>query len=322
MTYALTIFNSPRWWEKAGRYVYDNKTHRRLDLNSWDQYVNFLRKLSERSLNGKQDAELITPAVFKPNSTRKNDNVLCWGGWAAVDVDDLIVEGELEDVLRTRFGDWNYVVYSTASSTVDHPKFRIVFDLGMEVETSKLRHFWYALNQELESIGDEQTKDLARMYYVPANYSGANNFFFVNSGEPLDLDYVLAKWPYDDARNAQSFLDRLPPAFREQVIEYRKGKLDNTSYVWSTYADCPFWPRNMAAEYVSISSTGWYRQMYRIMIAIAGKSIEKGYNISATQIVEMCRQFDSETGNWYENRPMEVEANNALEYAYKNGDIQ
>jgi hypothetical protein len=322
MTYALTIFNSPRWWEKAGRYVYDNKTHRRLDLNSWDQYVNFLRKLSERSLNGKQDAELITPAVFKPNSTRKNDNVLCWGGWAAVDVDDLIVEGDLEDVLRTRFGDWNYVVYSTASSTVDHPKFRIVFDLGMEVETSKLRHFWYALNQELESIGDEQTKDLARMYYVPANYSGANNFFFVNSGEPLDLDYVLAKWPYDDARNAQSFLDRLPPAFREQVIEYRKGKLDNTSYVWSTYADCPFWPRNMAAEYVSISSTGWYRQMYRIMIAIAGKSIEKGYNISATQIVEMCRQFDSETGNWYENRPMEVEANNALEYAYKNGDIQ
>ena len=322
MTYALTIFNSPRWWEKAGRYVYDNKTHRRLDLDNWDQFVNFLRKLSERPLNGKQDAELITPAVFKPDSTRKNDNVLCWAGWAAVDVDDLVIEGNLEDVLRARFGDWNYVVYSTASSTVDHPKFRIVFDLGMEVETSKLRHFWYALNQELESIGDEQTKDLARMYYVPANYSGANNFFFVNSGEPLDLDYVLAKWPYDDARNAQSFLDRLPPAFREQVIEYRKGKLDNTSYVWSTYADCPFWPRNMAAEYVSISSTGWYRQMYRIMIAIAGKSIEKGYNISATQIVEMCRQFDSETGNWYENRPMEVEANNALEYAYKNGDIQ
>ena len=322
MTYALTIFNSPRWWEKAGRYVYDNKTHRRLDLDNWDQFVNFLRKLSERPLNGKQDAELITPAVFKPDSTRKNDNVLCWAGWAAVDVDDLVIEGNLEDVLHTRFGDWDYVVYSTASSTVDQAKFRIVFNLGEQIESARLRHFWYALNQELDSIGDAQTKDLARMYYVPANYADANNFFYVNSGEPVDLDYLLAKWPYDDVRNAQSFLDRLPPAFREQVIEYRKGKLDDTSYVWSTYADCPFWPRNMAAEYVSISSTGWYRQMYRIMIAIAGKSIEKGYDISATQIVEMCRQFDSETGNWYENRPMEVEANNALEYAYKNGDIQ
>ena len=317
--YSLTVFKSPRWWDEQNRFVYDNKTHRRMDFESWDKYVKFLRKLSERPLNGKQDAELISPAVFKPDSTRKNNNVLAWGSWAAVDVDDLIIEGELEDVLRTRFGDWNYVVYSTASSTVDHPKFRIVFDTGVPIEHSKLRHFWYALNQELDSIGDEQTKDLARMYYVPANYSGANNFFYVNYGEPLDLDYFLAKWPYDDTRNAQSFLDRLPPAFREQVIEYRKGKLDNTNIHWSGYSDCPFWPRRMALEYMTISSTGWYRQMYRIMIAVAGKAVEKGYPISATEIVSLCRQFDAESGNWYENRPMEVEANNALEYAYKNG---
>ena len=59
--------------------------------------------------------------------------------------------------------------------------------------------------------------------------------------------------------------------------------------------------------------------MYRIMIAIAGKAVERGYPITASQIVDLCRQFDLETGNWYENRPMEVEANNALEYAYKNG---
>jgi hypothetical protein len=62
--------------------------------------------------------------------------------------------------------------------------------------------------------------------------------------------------------------------------------------------------------------------MYRIMIAISGKAIERGYPITANQIVDMCKQFDKETGNWYENRPMEVEANNALEYAYKNGVIQ
>jgi hypothetical protein len=58
------------------------------------------------------------------------------------------------------------------------------------------------------------------------------------------------------------------------------------------------------------------------MIATAGKAVEKGYPITASQIVELCMQFDRETGNWYENRPMEVEANNALEYAYKHGVIQ
>jgi len=320
--YSITIFKSPRWWDRENRYVYDNKTHRRIDFESWNKFANFLRKLSERKLNGKQDAELITPAVFKPNSTRKNDNVLAWAGWAAVDVDDTTFDGNLEDELCSRFGDWNFICYSTASSTYDSPKFRLIFQLSGDVEVNKIRHFWFALNSELNDLGDPQTKDLARMYYIPANYSGANNFFFVNEGIPLDIDYVLARWPYDSKRDAKSFLDRLPTAWREQVVEYRKGKLDNTNYVWTSYKDCPFWPKSLAAEYISISSTGWYRQMYRIMIAIAGKSIERGYPITALQIVELCRQFDIETGNWYENRPMEVEANNALEYAYRNGVIQ
>ena len=54
------------------------------------------------------------------------------------------------------------------------------------------------------------------------------------------------------------------------------------------------------------------------MIAVAGKAVEKGYPITSNQIVDLCRQFDMETGNWYENRAMDAEANNALEYAYKN----
>ena len=240
----------------------------------------------------------------------------------AVDVDDLKIDGDIESELRKRFGHWSYVCYSTASSSDIHPKFRLVFQLCNTVEQDKIRHFWFALNSELEELGDQQTKDLARMYYIPANYSDANNFFYVNNAEPMDIHYILARWPYDSKRDAKDFMDRLPSAWREQIVEYRKGKLDNTSYVWSSYLDCPFWPKRLAVEYMTITSTGWYRQMYRIMIATAIKAVEKGYPITASQIVKLCLQFDLETGNWYENRPMEVEANNALEYAYKNGVIQ
>jgi hypothetical protein len=320
--YSLTVFNSPRWWEEKQRFVYDNKTHRRLDFSSWDKYVNFLRRLSQRELAGKQDAQLISPAIFKPETTRANANVVAWAGWAAVDVDDNIFEGDLEQILKDKFGDYNYVCYSTASSTIDHPKFRLVFELSNHIDQERIRHFWYALSNMLDNIVDKQTKDLSRMYYIPATYNNASNFFFVNAGEPIDIDYLMARYPYDDSRNAKNFMDRLPPAWREQIVEYRKGKLDNTSYTWSGYQDCPFWPKRLATEYISISATGWYRQMYRIMIATAGKAVEKGYPITATQIVELCRQFDVETGNWYENRPMDVEANNALEYAYKNGVIK
>ena len=319
--YSLTIFESPRWWEKQQRFVYDNKTHRRLNFDSWDKFQNFFLKLSERPLNDKQDAALISPAIFKPDSTRKNDNVIAWAGWAAVDVDDIEITGDIENELRNRFGHWTYICYSTASSTPAHPKFRLVFQLSGQVTQDRIKHFWYALNTELEDIGDKQTKDLARMYYIPASYADAYNFFFVNSAEPMDIDYILARWPYDDKRDAKDFMDRLPPAWREQIVEYRKGKLDNTDFTWTGYRDCPFWPKSLATEYLTISSTGWYRQMYKIMIAVAGKAVEKGYPINATQIVELCREFDRETGNWYENRPMDLEANNALEYAYKNGVI-
>ena len=323
--YSLTVFKSPRWWDKQQRFVYDNKTHRRMDFDSWDRFSNFLRKLSERPLDGKQDAELISPAIFKPDTTRKNDNVIAWAGWAAVDVDDIEITGDIEDELRNRFGHWTYICYSTASSTPAHPKFRLVFQLSGQVTQDHIKHFWYALNTELEDIGDKQTKDLARMYYIPASYADAYNFFFVNSAEPMDIDYILARWPYDSKRDAKDFMDRLPPAWREQIIEYRKGKLDNTSYVWSGYQDCPFVNKKLLQDYIIMSGTdgsGRYRMIYKLMISIAANAVEKQYPITVSQIVDLIRQIDRETANIYENRPLEVEANNALEYAYKHGVIQ
>lgn len=321
MTYGLTIFKAPRWWEEEQRFVFDNKTHRRMDFDTWDGFADFLYRLSERNLGGKQDAELISPAIFEAGSTRSNKSVLGWAGWAAVDVDEHVFDGDLKDELHSKFGDYNYVCYSTASSTQDHPKFRLVFDLQRQVENARIRHLWHALNKFIDEIGDAQTKDLSRMYYTPAVYSGSNNFFFINSGVPIDPEMIMARYPYDNRQHNRDFMDRLPSGLRDQVLEYRKSKLDNYSLVWNTYQDCPFWPKKMADEYRSISEGGWYRQMYRIMIAVAGNAISKGYPINANQIEDLCRQFDLDTGKWYENRPMNVEANNALEYAYKNGMI-
>lgn len=306
--YSMTIFKN----------MYDNKTHRRLDFETWERFVSFLNKLSERPLKGKRDAELISPAIYKDDTTRANKNVLAWGSWAAIDIDDHDFKGDLESELYSRFGNWDYIVYSTASSTNDLPKFRIVFRLNENVQADRIRAFWYALQSELNDLGDKQCKDFSRMYYIPAAYASAFNFFFTNSGSPIDVQHLLAKWPYDDRKDSKSFLDRLPDAWREQIIEHRKSSLDNTNIHWTSYHDCPFWPKNLAAEYMTISSTGWYSQMYRIMIAVAGKAVEKGYPITSSQIVDLCRQFDMETGNWYENRAMDAEANNALEYAYKN----
>ena len=323
--YSLTIFKSPRWWEQQNRYVYDNKTHRRMDVDNWEQFIALFESLSKRQLKGKQDAELISPAVFKPNTTRKNDNVLAWAGWAALDVDDHEFEGDIHDVLRDKFGSYSYICYSTASSTILTPKFRLIFRLGQHIKAEQIKHFWYSLNSEFESLGDRQTKDLARMYYVPGTYDGANNFFYVNNGNSIDIDYIMAKWPYNDLKRSNNFIDRLPDAWKEQIIQYRKSRLDNTSFTWTDYKDCPFINKSLLKEYVNIAhidGTGRYRMIYKLMISIAGMAVEKGYPITSLQIVDLIKQIDRDTANRYQSRPLDLEANYALEYVYKNGIIQ
>lgn len=306
--YELTIFKNR----------YDNKTHRKMKFDDWREFTSLLSDLSKTPREGKQNAELISPAIYTEDTTRSNKNVEYWGQWAAVDVDDFDTGGHnLESILVSRFHKLSYVCYSTASSTIDNPKFRLVFDLTRRVEREEIKKFWYALNTELGDIGDKQTKDLSRMYYIPAQYDGANNFYFTNHGNAVDVDYLIAKHPYKE-REGKNFLDRLPPEMAKAVIDYRKSQMENTNIAWTSYRDCPFFPKSLAIEYKSISKTGWYHKMYQIMVATAGNAIKRGYPITSRQIADLCRELDTDTGNWYNNRPLEVEADRAIEYAYRN----
>ena len=302
--YSLTIFKN----------AFDNKTHRRMDFETWESFVDMLRQLSEQPIAKKTDAVLISPAVYTEGTTRSNKNVEYWAHWACVDIDDY--KGTLDDI-RNRFAGTNCVIYSTASSKPEQIKLRVVFDLDRRVEAEEIKGFWFALNKWIGDLNDEQTKDASRMYYIPATYDNAYNFFYSQSGDPLSVGKLKLLHPYVE-KTGNSFLDRMSPEMREQVLEYRKSQLTNVEYKWTGYRDCPFFPRKMVEDYKSVSETGWYSQMYRIMIATACNAVKKKYPITADQIASMCQELDTETGNWYENRPLTREAGGALEWAYAN----
>lgn len=312
--YELTIFKNQ----------FDNKTHRHVSLQSWDKFVDLLYGLSKQKgeKGGRNSSPLITPAVFETGSTRSNKSTLHWGGWCAVDVDDHDFPNDvddLKDALVSRFDEYDFLVYSTASSRDGHLKFRIVFRVDETIEHDRIKRFWHALNTHLGDIGDPQTKDLARMYYIPARYPSANNFIFHhNGGASLNASNLIASYPYVE-KTGNTFLDRLPPEMQKAVIEHRKSILNNTDFRWTSYRDCPFWPKKLGVEYQMITGTGWYSKMYQIMVAIAGNAYKRGYPITSNQIADLCKEFDRSTGNWYENRPLTVEADRALEYIYRNG---
>lgn len=318
---AFTVFKS----------IFDNDTSTKVEFDSFDKFEKALYHLStlkgykartgERPPKGVTPSPLISPAIYKPDTTRANANVVEWAGWAAVDVDNHEFKGDLKNELHSRYGNYHYVCYSTASSTDDFPKFRLVFPLKTSIEASRIRHFWYALNTELQSIGDKQTKDLSRMYYVPAIYPNANNFIFTNPGDYVDPESLMSKHQYFES-SATSFIDRLPDFLQKEVKSFRESKLkeSNNRVSWTSYTDCPFVNRRLISDYKSIAhsdGTGRYSMIYKIMTSIACNAIKQGYPITDSEIVQLILQLDRDTANRYQRRPLATEANRAIEYAYK-----
>ena len=305
--YSLTLFKN----------IFDNKTDKRMNFESWKHFEGLLISLSQVKLKSKKQASLISPAIYTPDTTRANANVTSWAKWAAVDIDEHEFKGDLQEELNKKLGDYYYVCYSTASSKPDFPKYRLVFPLTESVEAKDIKHFWFALNTFIESMGDKQTKDLSRMYYTPGTYEGAHNFLFINRGEFIEPYEIMAKYPFKDNSRGGDFFDNLPDAIQKQIIQYRKDQNENRTIVWTSYHDCPFVNKRLVLGYKTITGTGWYHKMYQIMVSIAGNAIKQQYPISTQEIVDLCKQIDSETGNWYENRPLNKEAGRAIEFCYK-----
>lgn len=303
----LTIFKN----------LFDNSTDKTMQFDDFDKFESFMYKLSEIEYADKKDAALMTPASFISDTTRANVNVIEWQSWAAVDVDDQVYDGDLQEELTKLYGQYRFICYSTASSTTEKPKFRLIFPLASTVKMDKIKHFWFALNKELGDIGDPQTKDLSRMYFVPGKYVGSNSFIFSNSGDLMNPSELMSKFEYV-AKTGNSFLDKLPQGLRDQLVNHRKDQMNNTSITWSNYTNCPFVNKKLVFEYQTISETGWYSKMYAIMVSIAINAIRKKYPITSREIADLCTQIDNANGGWYKNRPLTREAEGAIKFAYEN----
>ncbi len=300
---SLTIFDN----------IYDNKTNKRMDYTSFDEFETILYKLSESTkYPTKKDAPLLSPAIYQPNTTRANDNVTGWGGFGILDIDDY--EGDMKDI-ESKYDKYRYVCYSTASSTIENPKFRLVFPLTTSVDKEDIKHFWYALNKEIGDIADAQTKDLSRMYYVPAKYRNSFNFIFSHDGDTMNPHDLMKKYPY--VKPNQTMFDRFPEAIQKALLERKRSELNNTNYTWTSYQDCPFVNKKQVDEYKTITGTGWYSKMYQIMLTTAGNAMSKGYPITPKEIEYICRDLDADTGGWYGKRGLEKEAARAIEFVFK-----
>jgi hypothetical protein len=116
----------------------------------------------------------------------------------------------------------------------------------------------------------------------------------------------------------ESFFDKLPDSIKRSLIQHRQEKLNNTDFSWTGYQDCPFVNKKQIEDYKKITGSGWYLQMYKIMVSTAGNAMQRGYPISAKEIAWICSDLDNDTGGWYGKRDMVKEAERAIDFVFRN----
>lgn len=321
-SFELTVFNS----------LYDTATDKKVLRPDWASFKKFLEDLS-RLKYSKKGAPLISPAIYKDKTTRSNKNVTAWAGWAALDVDSHPF-GSTKDIKEWMIQfhpETSYICYSTASSSEEKPKFRLVFPLSEWVEGGqKIQQFWLALNKEYADIADRQTKDQSRMYFIPANYVESDNSFFwsvdkdpIIPGELIEKHGTGGFLPANSSGIA-SFLDMLPEKMREEITSHREQQLKTNGkrYSWSSYRDCPFVkdePLQAYREIVFTHSEGRYRGLYNLMVSIAGSAITREYAITPGEIKALVLEIDQDLDGFYSaKRKIDVEINRALNFVYSN----
>ncbi len=165
------------------------------------QYDSAFDKTPKTSVRSWQDfAELLThrvgpkqgpawsPACYPPGLTRANANVQAVSCWA-LDIDD----GWAPEEARRRIESLGleYVLHSSHSHSDAVPKYRIVVPAEGPIPPERFALLYPGVVKLLaDGHADPQTKDAARLFYLPRHEEGAPFFVHRGHGRPLPVSLI------------------------------------------------------------------------------------------------------------------------------------
>jgi hypothetical protein len=180
--------------------------------SSWDQLRELLTFHEENT--EKTDGALWSPVEYYPSTTRGNRNVRF--------IEALVVDMDGESFREARLDGLEWFAYSTYSHSDSDPHYHLVLPLAERVPAGLWRAVWEGLHQRLNLIGDPQTKDPARLFYLPQHAPGQTFEFHEGHGALLDTDFSWDVRTVADPvslRNRQVRQPRQPRAGAEVLSE-------------------------------------------------------------------------------------------------------
>jgi hypothetical protein len=304
-------------------------------LTTWTQFVHDLD--SERSLRRADDrtkkhaTPLISPAAYELGDSRKDANVIGWGGWMALDIDnDGLFPAPFDmAAAEIRALNVNALIYSTTKATATHHRYRVLLHLNRDLTPEEIRPHHAAVCRMFGNLGpDLACKDLSRIYAVPTTWipSGEGNaepvnlFWSRTDGSPLDVDAVLAAHPSEPiASHMPPLAPRGVQSLGSRTIYSKNGMTYRPLPSGCSILTSPVVTASMIEDYINGPRGSHHVGLYRFMTRVAARARLMEFEITAEDLVGYAREVNAispiktATTRWA--RSIYTEAASALDYA-------
>lgn len=287
--------------------LFQNKTNvtpKRLNVESWSQFTAYLSALSDVPVACKDEAELISPAVYPPGKTRGNANVERVT-FIMLDVDDATAFGP-QDVAAA-FTDTAYALYTTASASLENPRYRLCLPTTRSMMPGEAKVVWRHCVGLAGGVADKACGDPARAYWVPARYPGAPNWVRSQTeGGVIDVDAIMD----EEERRVATQPPKPEPPFRVPLFAWKKQPH------WTGIYDCPLLKPEKVNEYVNLprGQGAHYAGLFGVMRSIVTRAELLGYDINATDVARLAEEIDGLAGGTWRSKGYDFHQNalNAL----------
>jgi putative DNA primase/helicase len=179
--------------------------------SSWQQLKELLSFHEENAV--KAAGALWSPVEYDLGTTRGNRNVRF--------VEALVVDMDGEAFDEAQLDGLEWFAYSTYSHRLDDPHYHLVLPLAEKVPASLWRVVWAELHDRIGLVGDPQTKDPARIFYLPQHAPDQPFEFHEGHGVLLDSSFRL------DVEVASN-----PVSPRSKQVRQRRAGSEMMSEAW------------------------------------------------------------------------------------------
>jgi hypothetical protein len=176
-----------------------------------DTWAGFVARLEHRERDHKGGA-LYSCVKYAPGATRGNRGV--------TEISALVADLDGQQIASSNLHIYHHIAYTTWSHRPDDPHWHVVIPFAQAVPVEHWSSVWRDVHDRLALVGDEQTKDPARIFYLPQHAAGQP--FEMRRGGTLFFDPTITglATPQREWRSARLF-ERKRVTANSSLAKYR-----------------------------------------------------------------------------------------------------